>query len=65
MQQRAEIDELKQKLSDRERVYGQNRDLATKNCGQQSQIDMLKKQVNDLKGKLEGMQNEKVKIEMQ
>ena len=29
-----EIDELKQKLADRERVHHQNRDLVTKNCGQ-------------------------------
>ena len=32
--QRAEIEELKQKLAERERVHAQNRDLVTKNCGQ-------------------------------
>ena len=34
--QRSEIDALKQKLAERERVHGQNRDLVTKNCAQQS-----------------------------
>jgi hypothetical protein len=43
------------KLAERERVHGQNRDLVTKNCGQQSQIETLKRQAGDLRAKLEGM----------
>ena len=62
---RQQIDELKAKLAERERVHAQNRDLVTKNCGQQSQIEQLKKINNDLKNKLEFMANEKVKIEKQ
>lgn len=54
-QQRAEMEELKQKLAERERVHVQNTYLNTKNCGQQSQIEQLKRQAGELRAKLEGM----------
>ena len=59
------MEELKQKLAERERVHVQNTYLNTKNCGQQSQIEQLKRQAGELRAKLEGMQNEKIKIETQ
>lgn len=38
-----QIEDLKAKLTERDRVHAQNRDLVTKNCGQQSQIDQLRR----------------------
>ena len=49
------MEELKQKLAERERVHVQNTYLNTKNCGQQSQIEQLKRQAGELRAKLEGM----------
>lgn len=40
------------KVAERERVHGQNRDLVTKNCGQASQIDRLKREAEGLQAKL-------------
>ena len=65
LQLKAEIEEMKQKLQERERVHGQNKDLVTKNCGQQSAIDQLRRQVQELKAKLELMNNERHKLESQ
>lgn len=65
MQHRQEIEDLKSKLLERERVHAQNRDLVTKNCSQQSQVEQLKRRLNDMGTKLESMQNEKMKIEIQ
>lgn len=39
---------LANKLVERERVHHQNRDLVTKNCGQQSQIDALRRKIQSL-----------------
>ena len=39
---------LQNKLAERERVHGQNRDLVTKNCAQQSTISRLKKEIQTL-----------------
>ena len=44
---------MNHKFQERERVHLQNRDLVTKNCGQQSQIDFLKKQVEKLQKQLD------------
>lgn len=41
---RMELSQLQDKLNEREKVYLQNRDLVTKNCSQQSQIEQLKRQ---------------------
>ena len=35
--------EIQKKLTEKERVYNQNRDLVTKNCAQASNIDRLRK----------------------
>ena len=54
-----DISIIQQKLSERERVHFQNRDLVTKNCGQQSHIDKLKRDVQALQRKVEDMHSEK------
>jgi hypothetical protein len=48
-----ELSQINHKFQERERVHLQNRDLVTKNCGQQSQIDSLKKQVEKLQKQLD------------
>ena len=50
---------LQNKLGERERVHGQNRDLVTKNCAQQSTISRLKKEIQDLNNKMETMAADK------
>lgn len=44
---------MNHKFNERERVHLQNRDLVTKNCAQQSQIDSLRKQVEKLQKQIE------------
>ena len=46
------------KVNERERVHTQNRDLVTKNCGLQSLVDKLKKDVQALNRKNEQLSNE-------
>ncbi len=58
---RMDVNSLQNKLAERERVHIQNRDLVTKNCGQQSQIDNLKRQMLQMTSKMEEMQTEKDK----
>ena len=48
-----DIGQLQSKYNERERVHQQNRDLVTKNCALQSQVDFLKKKVSDLETKLD------------
>ena len=48
-----DIGQLQSKYNERERVHQQNRDLVTKNCALQSQVDFLKKKVSDLESKLD------------
>ena len=40
---RADLQAMQRKLAEREKVWQQNKDLVTKNCGQQAQIDRLKR----------------------
>lgn len=47
-QLRMEVNSLQMKLQERERVHTQNRDLVTKNCAQQSQIENYKRQIQAL-----------------
>jgi hypothetical protein len=54
-----EVNQLQMKLQERERVHTQNRDLVTKNCAQQSQIENYKRQIQALQNKFEELQNEK------
>lgn len=58
---RMELGTLQIKLSERERVHLQNRDLVTKNCGQQSQIDHLKRQVQKLEETVNELQADRQK----
>jgi len=52
---------MQNKLSERERVHNQNRDLVTKNSAQQSTIARLKKEVSDLNQKVQSMSAENEK----
>ena len=54
-----QIEEMKVKLQERERAHNQARDLVTKNCGLQSAIDRLKRDVKELKSKNEELTNER------
>ena len=60
-----EVANLRSKLNERERVYQQNKDLVTKNCGQASQIDRLRKENEELKRNMEQIKNDQRAQEMQ
>lgn len=53
---RTEVQAIQRKLSEREKVWQQNKDLVTKNCGQQSTIDRLKRQAEALQRRVEDLQ---------
>ena len=54
---RAELQAVQRKLSEREKVWQQNKDLVTKNCGQAANIDRLKRQTEALQRKVEDLQS--------
>lgn len=50
-----ELATIKARLMERNRVHEQNKDLVTKNCNQSSHIDKLKKDNDQLKRKVEDL----------